>query len=106
MNESSKLVQKDSKPRHDSVEKVIHRELCKKLKFDHLTKWFVHKPESVMKNEIHKILRDFDIRTDPLISTRRPDLGIDNKEKKNEKITGRRMSFLVLANRRMKIKMK
>ena len=31
-------------------------ELCKKLKFDHNTKWYMHKPESIQENKEHKIL--------------------------------------------------
>ena len=42
--------------RHDWVEKVIHSELCKKFKFDHTKKWYVHNPESVLENETQKIL--------------------------------------------------
>ena len=34
ISECSKLVQKEKKTRHDWVGKVIHKELCKKLKFD------------------------------------------------------------------------
>ena len=35
----------------------------------------------VTKNELHKILRDFEIQTDPLTSARRPDrVKIDEKE--------------------------
>ena len=30
---------------------VIHLELCKRLTFDHTTKWDMHKPESVLENE-------------------------------------------------------
>ena len=36
--------------RHDYVQKLIHWELCKKLEFDHVTKWFMHKPEFVKEN--------------------------------------------------------
>ena len=43
---------------------VIHRELCKKLKLDHTTKWYMHKPESTLEN---KILWDFEIQMDHLI---------------------------------------
>ena len=39
----SNLVQKEYKTRHDWVGKVIHRELCKKLKFDHTNKWYMPK---------------------------------------------------------------
>ena len=35
--------------------------LGKKLKFDHITKWYMHKPESVLENETHKILQNFDL---------------------------------------------
>ena len=59
--------------------KVIHWELCKKFKFDHKSKWYVHNTESVLKNEMYKPLWDFDIQTDHLISTRRPDPMTVNK---------------------------
>ena len=48
--------QKEYKCRYDWVGKLIHRELRKKLKFDHTDKWYMHKPESVL--EMHKILWD------------------------------------------------
>ena len=42
------------------------------------------KPESVLDNEMHKVLLDFEIRVDQLISARQPDLEIINKQlKKN-----------------------
>ena len=44
----------------------------------------MHKPESVLENEIHKILWDFEIQTDHLILARRPDLQLINKKKKKE----------------------
>ena len=52
--ECSKLTQKESKTRHDW-------KLCKKLKFDHTSKWYMHKPESVLEIVMHKILWDFEI---------------------------------------------
>ena len=45
-----------SKYRHIWVGLVIHWELCKKLKFDRSTGWYMHKPESIRENETHKIL--------------------------------------------------
>ena len=42
----------------------------------------MHNPESVLENEIYKLLRDFEIETDHLISARRPDLVIVNKKKR------------------------
>ena len=52
---------------------------------DHLNKWEGHNPESVLEKEMHKLLWDFEIQTDHLISTRRPDLVIINKKKKKKK---------------------
>ena len=43
-------------------------EYCKRFKYDHTTKWYMHKPESVVENETHKIICDFEIQTDRLIS--------------------------------------
>ena len=82
ISECSKLAQKECKTRHDWVGKVIHWEICKKFKFDHTNKWYMHNPAPVLENDTHKLLWDFDIHTDHLISTRRLDLLIINKKKK------------------------
>ena len=66
--------------KHNWVGKMIHWELCKRLKFDHTIKWYMHKPESLLENEMHKILWDFDIQTDPFIQARRSDLVVINKK--------------------------
>ena len=79
-SECSELAQKEYKTRHDWVEKVIHWELCKKLKFNHVIKWYMHNSEYVMEDETHKLHWDFEIKTDHLISARRPDLIIINKK--------------------------
>ena len=65
--ECIKLAQKNYKTRYDWTGKVIHWELCKKLKFDHTNKWYMHNPESVLNNETQKLLWDFAIHTDSLI---------------------------------------
>ena len=57
----SQLAQNDYKTRHHWVERVIHRELCKRLKFDYIIKWYKHKADSVLENEMHKILCDFEV---------------------------------------------
>ena len=85
IRENSKLAQKEYKTRHDWVGKVIHWELCKKLKFDHTNKWFMHNLASVMENETHKFQWDFDIQTDHQIPTWKPDLIIIDKKKKKKK---------------------
>ena len=80
ISKCSKLAQKEYKTRHDWVGKVIHREMCKKFKFDHMNKWYVHNPASVLENDTHKLLWDFDIQMDHLISAWIPDLIIINNK--------------------------
>ena len=46
----------------------------------------MHNPAPVQKNTTHKLLWDFDIQTDHLISARRPDLIIIYKKKKKENL--------------------
>ena len=42
----------------------------------------MHNPAPVLENDTHKLLWDFDIKTDHQISARRPDLIIINNKKK------------------------
>ena len=51
ISECSKLAQKEYKTRHDWVGKVIHWEMCKKFKFDHMNKWYIHNLASVLEND-------------------------------------------------------
>ena len=83
ISECSKLAQKEYKTWHDWVGKVIHWEMCKKFKFDHTNKWYMHNPAPVLENDTHKLLWDFAIQTDHRISAWRPDLIIINKKKEN-----------------------
>ena len=85
ISECSKLAQKKYKARHDWVGKVIHWEMCKKLKFDHTNKWYMHNPAPVQENAPHKLLWDLKIQTDHLIPARRPNLIIINKKKKKKR---------------------
>ena len=100
ISECSKFAQKEYKARHDWVGKVIHWEMCKKFKFDHASKWYMHNPAPVLENDIHKLLWGFDIHTDHLISARRPDLIIIHKNKNIYKI----VDFAVPADHRIKLK--
>ena len=70
ISECSKLAQKEYKARHDRVGKVIHGEMCKKFKFDHTNKWYMHNPALVLEKDKRKPRWDFDIKTDHLISSR------------------------------------
>ena len=67
ISECSKLAQKEYKARHNGVGKVIHWEMCKKFKFDHTNKWYMHNPAPVVENDTHKLLWDFNVQTDHLI---------------------------------------
>ena len=60
LNDSNKLAQKEYKTNHDWVGKVVYCEFYKRLKFYHAEKWYIYKAESVLLNETHKILWDFD----------------------------------------------
>ena len=85
ISECSKLAQKENKARHDWVGKAIHWEMCKKFKFDDANKWYMLNPEPVLENDTDKLLWDFDIQMDHLISAQRPDLIIINKKRKKRK---------------------
>ena len=76
--------------------------MCKKLKFDHTNKWYMHNPAPVLENATHKLLWDFNIQTDHLIPARRPDLIIIKKKKK--KRTCKIVDFAVPAYYRIKLK--
>ena len=60
--------------------------MCKKFKFDHTNKWYMHNPAPVLENNTHKLLWNFDIHTNHLISTRGPDLIIINKKREIAKL--------------------
>ena len=62
----------------------------------------MNKPESVLENETHKILWDFEITTDHPIPARTPDLVLINKKKK----TCQLVDFAVPADHRVKMKEK
>ena len=96
-----KISTAEYKAKHDWVGKVIHWEMCKKFKFDHTNKLYMHNPASVLENAMHKLLWDFNIQTDHLIPARRPDLIIINKK---EKRTCKIVDFTVPAKHRIKLK--
>ena len=63
---------------------MIHWEMSKKFKVDYANKWYMHNPAPVLENDTHKLLWDFDIQMDPLISTR-PFYNQQKKKKKERK---------------------
>ena len=60
----------------------------------------MHKPVPVLENEIHKILWDFKVPTDYLMSSRKPDCLIISKKLKNCRL----VDFALPADHRVKIK--
>ena len=82
ISECSKLVQ-ECRIRNDWVGKVILWGMCQKLKFDHTKKWYMDNPAPFLENDTHKLLWDFDIHTDHLISARRPVINNNKKKKEN-----------------------
>ena len=63
-------------------------------------KWYMPHPVPVIENDIHKLLWDFNIQTDHLISARRQDLIIMNKKKRICEI----VDFVVPADHRINLK--
>ena len=62
----------------------------------------MHNPASVLENDTHNLLWDFDIQTDHQISARRSDLIIINQKKK--KRICKLVDFAVPADHRIKLK--
>ena len=60
----------------------------------------MHNPAPVLENDTHTLLQDIDIKTDHLISARRPELIIINKKKKKKKIS----EIVDFADHRIKLK--
>ena len=100
ISECSKLAQKEYKVRHDWAGKMIHWEMCKKFKFNHTNKWYMHSLAPVLENDTHKLLWDFNIQTDHLIPARRLDLIIIIKKKRICKA----VDFAVPADHRINLK--
>ena len=74
--------------------------MCKKFKFDHTNKWYLHKPASVLENDKNKLLWDLDIQTDHVTLARRPDLIIINLKERSFRI----VDFAVPADHVVKLK--
>ena len=78
------LAQKQYKDwRHDVIGKIIHWELCKLNNLPHSEKWYEHKPEPVTECDSVKILWDFKIQTDKVISHNKPDILVFDKQSRD-----------------------
>ena len=79
IRECSKLALKEYKTFHNWVEKVIHWELCERLRFYHTDNWYIHKQESAQENKMYKILWNFELQTTHSVWARRLDLVVINE---------------------------
>ena len=79
---------------------MIHTELCKKINFYHMKNSYMLNLESVPEVETYKLLWDFEIQKDHLISARRLDrVKIDKKRR-----IWRIVDFVVPAGHRVELK--
>ena len=46
---------KEYKTKHDWVGKMTNWEMCKKFKFGHTNKWYMHNPAVVLEKDTHKL---------------------------------------------------
>ena len=76
------LAQKEYKRRHDKVCLNIHWALCKKYGVKVCERWYEHNVESVIENDIVKILWDVCIQVDRQIEYQRPDIVVMEKNTK------------------------
>ena len=60
ISECNKVTQKEYKTGHDHMGKGTLWKLYKRLKFDYSNKLYIHKPKSILENENHEILWDFE----------------------------------------------
>ena len=86
--------------KHDWVGKIIHWELSKKLKFDHM-----YNLKSFLENETHNFFWDFDLQT---VTNRSFHFDMRSKpcdcQQKNKKRTSRKVDFIVQADEKIRLK--
>ena len=75
----SMLAQKEYKRRHDKICLNIHWTLCKKYGEKVCERWYEHKVESVIENDLVKILWDVCIQVDRQIEHWKPDIVVMKK---------------------------
>jgi len=82
VSECEQLAQGEYKKRHDKVAMRVHWELCGTYGFNRSGQWYHHRAEGVLENDKAKLLWDVNIQTKRVISARRPDLVLVDKEKR------------------------
>ena len=101
ISECSKLAQKEYKTRHGWVGKVIHWDIRKKSKFDHMNKLYMVNPAPVRGNNTHKLLWDFDIHGSPNLGQ---NITPNNNQQQQKKRIFKILDFAVPTDHRIKLK--
>jgi len=68
--------------RHNSVALSLHRGICSHYGFQTCEKPWMYAPQPVIESKDIKILWDFEVKTDHVISARRPDIIVLDYQKK------------------------
>ena len=74
------------KQRHDRIGKIIHWSILKHFNYTVSRNYWDHVPTSVVENNDMKVLWDFNIYTDHLITARHPDIVVIDKLQKTVQI--------------------
>ena len=70
----NKFAQRKCKRTHDNLCKIVHWKLVRQCNFEVKGKWYEEGPESILENEVYKVLWDFNIQADHVIESLRVDL--------------------------------
>ena len=82
INKCNKLAQEVYKTVKNWVWRMIHLELCKKQKFDNITKWYIHKTESVLDDDMDFKIQKIENNTLILIIVCAPEMTPKSPEKR------------------------
>jgi hypothetical protein len=80
------LANGEYKRRHNNICEQLHWNILASHNLTKESHWWKHQPAPVIENENIKVLYDFDVRTDKVISARRPDIILVNKVRKTAQI--------------------
>ncbi|KAJ8029456.1 hypothetical protein HOLleu_28849 [Holothuria leucospilota] len=82
-----KLAATEYLERHNKVAAALHLEICRHYGIPTAEQHpWLHRPETVNETDRVKILWDFEVRTDKVITARRPDIIVVDKQEKTAKI--------------------
>ena len=80
------LANGEYKRRHNNICEQLHWNILASHNLTKESHWWKHQPAPVIENENIKVLYDFDVRTDKVISACRPDIMLVSKVRKTAQI--------------------